>query len=369
MDAFLPGDSALLAGYRRGDRDVLANVYRTYSSRVLRYLSSGFHVRNDTSTRITRVGPLDLEAAHQDTFLRAFSERARLAYDGLRPFEGFLLAIARSAAVDTLRAAGKLSRSSVPLEDVSELEAIASDQSSPEDATLESELRTLVGRFLARLSPEARRLADLRFVERRSQERAGAELGLSRQEARTHELRLKRALVEFLQAEGWLEPTSNAPRSTERSLATLLFLGLSLGGSVCTCTPETCLPSGRPASTALFAMPGGVTAAGPPWSVPCSRRVSWSGEHPGTRPMPRSRPRCGVCPRPRGRSPISGHAGPCWWASGWRWRPFSIWCGFLRPSLPSEEPGREGRCSACSARTRPRGTSRSSHPAAGAAWA
>jgi RNA polymerase sigma-70 factor, ECF subfamily len=232
MDALLPGDSALLAGFRRGDHDVLTRVYRTYSPRVLRYLSNGFRVRVDAAPRIARVGPLDLEAAHQDTFLRAFSERARLAYDGIRPFEGFLLAIARSAAVDTLRSVGKLSLSAIPLEAVSE--SILSEEASPEDAALEGELRSLVGRFLSRLSAEERRFADLRFVERRSQERAGAELGLSRQEARTRELRLKRALLEFLGAEGWLDPTPEVPASAERVVAALLFLLVVLGANACT---------------------------------------------------------------------------------------------------------------------------------------
>jgi RNA polymerase sigma-70 factor, ECF subfamily len=234
MDASLPDDTVLLASYRRGDRDALNRVYRAYSPRVLRYLSHGFRVRIETMSRLARVGPLDLDAAHQETFLRAFSERARLAYDGLRPFEGFLLAIARSAAVDTLRAAGKLSRSSIPLEDFSEVGSIASEQPSPEDAALEGELHALVDRFLSQLSPTERRFADLRFIERRSQERAGAQLGLSRQEARTRELRLKRALLEFLQAEGWLDPTPGAHASTVRVVATLLFLVTILGDSACT---------------------------------------------------------------------------------------------------------------------------------------
>jgi len=233
MDALLPGNSGLLAGYRRGDPDVLTKLYRAYSPRVLRYLSNGFRVRLDMTLRIARVGPFDLEVAHQDTFVRAFSERARLAYDGLRPFEGFLLAIARSAAVDTLRAAGKLSRNSIPLEDAPKLASMALEQASPEDVALETELRALVGRFLARLSPTERRFADLRFVERRSQERAAAELDLSRQEVRTREIRLKRALLEFLQAEGWLDRDPEAQGCAEHVVATLLFLFIFFGGSAC----------------------------------------------------------------------------------------------------------------------------------------
>lgn len=230
MDAPLPGDRALLDAFRRGDRVALTRVYRAYSPRVLAYLSRGFRVRTDTATGTGRVGPLDLDAAHQETFVRAFSERVRQAYDGLRPYEGFLLAIARSAAVDTLRSAGKLARSSVALDDAPELQSLAAEHASPEDSALEGELRALVGGFLSRLSPDERRFADLRFVERQSQEQAGAALGLSRQEARTREARLKRALGEFLQAEGWMEGGSRAPGDrTGRALAAMLLLALLEG--------------------------------------------------------------------------------------------------------------------------------------------
>ncbi len=220
MDAPLPGDRVLLDAFRRGDRAALARVYRAYSPRVLAFLSRGF----------PRVGPLDLEAAHQETFVRAFSERVRQSYDGLRPYEAFLLAVARSAAVDTLRAAGKLSRSAVSLEDAPELQSLASEQASPEDSALEGEMRGLVQEFLGRLSAEERHFADLRFVERLSQEQAGAALGLSRQEARTREARLKRGLAEFLAAEGWMEggrPASGV--GAGRALAAMLLLAVLQG--------------------------------------------------------------------------------------------------------------------------------------------
>jgi len=226
MDAPLTEDRALLDAFRRGDRAALTRVYRAYSPRVLAYLSRGFRVRSDVSSGSARVGPLDLDAAHQETFVRAFSERVRQAYDGLRPYEGFLLAIARSAAVDTLRATGKLGRSAVSLDDAPELQSLAAEHASPEDSALESEMRALVGQFLSGLSPDERRFADLRFVERQSQEQAGAALGLSRQEARTREMRLKRALAEFLAAQGWMERKGSG---AGRAMAAMLLLALLEG--------------------------------------------------------------------------------------------------------------------------------------------
>ena len=235
MDAPLPGDRALLDAFRRGDRRALTRVYRHYSPRVLAYLSRGFRVSGAAGPISARVGPLDLDAAHQETFVRAFSERVRLAYDGLRPYEGFLFAIARSAAVDTVRAAGKLARSSVSLDEAPELQSLAAEHASPEDSVLERELRGLVSEFLARLSPDERLFADLRFGEQRSQEQAGAALGLSRQEARTREARLKRALAEFLVAEGWIDGRPpEASTGGGRALAALVLLALLHGVVGCT---------------------------------------------------------------------------------------------------------------------------------------
>jgi RNA polymerase sigma-70 factor (ECF subfamily) len=232
MDALLTGDRALLDAFRRGDRAALTRVYRAYSPRVLAYLSRGFGVRSDAGTGTARVGPLDLDAAHQETFVRAFSERVRLAYDGLRPYEGFLLAIARSAAVDTLRAAGKLARNSVSLHDAPELQSLAAAHVSPEDSALEGEVRALVAEFLSRLSPEERHFVELRFIERKSQEQAGAALGLSRQEARTREVRLKRALAEFLGAQGWADGgnrTSGSGACARSALKAMFLLALLRG--------------------------------------------------------------------------------------------------------------------------------------------
>jgi RNA polymerase sigma-70 factor (ECF subfamily) len=228
MAPLLPGDRGLLDAFRRGDRTALTRVYRAYSPRVLAYLSRGFRVRTDRESGSARVGPLDLDAAHQETFVRAFSDRLRQAYDGVRPFEGFLFTIARSAAVDTLRSMGKLARSSVPLDDMPEVDALEAERGSPEDAALESEMRALVTAFLSRLSAEERRFTDLRFVERYSQEEAGAALGLSRQEVRTREARLKRALAEYLVAEGWIE---KGPASTrvDRALVAMLLLSFLQG--------------------------------------------------------------------------------------------------------------------------------------------
>jgi RNA polymerase sigma-70 factor, ECF subfamily len=210
-------DRPMLEGYRRGDHATLETLYRQLSGPVLRYLSRGFRVSGATGQ--AQVSPLDLDAAHQETFVRVFSESARLRYDGLKPFEPYVMAIARSAAVDVLRAQGKLQRESVPLDDLAEHDAPHDPTSSPEAAVLRAEADAVVKGFLATLSEEDLRFANARFVEGLSQEKAGAQCGLSRQEARTREARLKAACLSHLAQRGFL----NSSHPTHAVVATLVL--------------------------------------------------------------------------------------------------------------------------------------------------
>lgn len=221
--SLLEHDAELLESFRRGEPAALERVYHAYSDHVARFLSRTYVARGPAGR--ARVGPLDLEAAHQETFVRAFREQARRDYDGVRPYEAWLNALARQAAVDVLRAAGRIAREAVPLDDTPILERLATDGPSPEDRALEAETRELVRRFLGGLEDAGRRFAELRFVQGLSQERTGAALGLSRQEARTREAKLRRALMDFLSAEGWLtsEPGTVPSAAVTASVLALLF--------------------------------------------------------------------------------------------------------------------------------------------------
>ena len=216
----LPGDRAVLDGFRRGDPAALTRVYREYSPLLARFLARTFSVRGGSASSAFRLSALDLQDAHQESFVRAFAERNRKAYDGLRPFEGWLFSIGRSAAIDLLRAKGKVANEAVSL-DEGNLPEVGSDDKGPEDQALEHEIRALVQRFLATLDGQARRLAELRFAEGRSQEQASAELGLTRSEVRTREKRVREAFAGFLEASGWEGARGESARA---ALAVLLLM-------------------------------------------------------------------------------------------------------------------------------------------------
>ena len=53
----------------------------------------------------------------QEVFLRAFDERARLGYDGLRPYRPYLLRIAKNLRIDTARRDGRWAVSAASAKD------------------------------------------------------------------------------------------------------------------------------------------------------------------------------------------------------------------------------------------------------------
>lgn len=195
-------DRALLDGFRRGEEDALARVYDAYSDTVARALATGRLFEGGRHPRLTA---LDIEAAHQEAFIRAFRPEARAAYDGLRPYGPYLVAIARSTAISLLRSNGKLANEWISIEDTSGLTHLPAEEPDPEEHAMRAQVRNVVGDFLVGLGERDRQLAQIRFVEGRSQEGTAAELQLTRAEVRTREGRLRRALTRFLSSSGWLE--------------------------------------------------------------------------------------------------------------------------------------------------------------------
>ncbi|QRO02872.1 sigma-70 family RNA polymerase sigma factor [Archangium violaceum] len=218
-------DQAVLRAFREGDRATLTRVYRAYSPEVVRYLARRFQVRSTAGVDSVTLGALDLDAAHQETFVRAFRPAMRQAYDGVRPYLGFLLTIARSTALDLLRASGRVAREAVPLDDIPELNQVPAGDSGPEERALESEVRTLVREFLDGLPEVTRELARLRFMEGLSQEVAAERLHLTRGEVRVRERHLRTRFTEYLRVRGWLDDSAPASsRATEGLLVAFIAL-------------------------------------------------------------------------------------------------------------------------------------------------
>jgi RNA polymerase sigma factor (sigma-70 family) len=199
---------ALLDRFRRGERRALEEVYRHYAPQVAAFLQGGFTF--SSAGRHLRFSgyrqPFDLDNALQETFMRAFKESARQGYDGLNPYKNYLFGIARNLVLDELRSREAAMRPFFDeISGEGEGEGAAPPGGDGEQDLLGRELAQLYAAFVARLAERDRTFFRHRFEEQRTQVEAGELSGMSHMQARTLEKKLRRAFLEFMQANGYLE--------------------------------------------------------------------------------------------------------------------------------------------------------------------
>ena len=220
----LTSDRPLLEGFRQGRADALTRVYREYAPLIGAFLSRGFTF--SSKGRMLRFAgyqqPFDLENALQETFVRAFSEPARLAYDGLTPYRSYLSAVARNLVLSEMRrrevAMSQLVREVEggelnALEDMSEVGPVlgAAPEPTGEAEFMRQELTKLYESFIGELAPAQQAYFRARFEEKLTQVEAGKRAGLSHMQARTLEVKLRKNFLRFMQSRGYLEGYRGAP--------------------------------------------------------------------------------------------------------------------------------------------------------------
>jgi len=192
----LRSNRSLLDGFRAGRPEALTTVYWEYVRRIEQLLSTGFDLRSQ-GTRIRGVGgkPHDLADLVQEVFARAFSEKGRRGYDGLRDYGPYLYAIARNILIDRSRAQGR--EITIPF---ARLEAAIDAQTEAPDPPPWAAPATMkvVEEYLAALPQDLREVHKLRYEEGHSQEQAAEKLGVGRQTLRTLEQRLRNGLAAAL---------------------------------------------------------------------------------------------------------------------------------------------------------------------------
>lgn len=191
-------DREHLAAFRDGNRDALERVYREHVQEVAAFLRSGFmYTTNERPTRFPGVrDSFELESLVQEVFARAFAERARLAYDGLRPYGAFLTGIARHLVLDRLR---KQARRGEVLAAPDVLDATPLDTADHEATEDERRGRELVTQFLQSACDERdRALYAARYERELSQVDAAEALGLTRIQVRRWETKFRERLLRFL---------------------------------------------------------------------------------------------------------------------------------------------------------------------------
>lgn len=191
-------DAHLLQRFRAGEPDAMGEVYRRHVGPLTRLLrAAAFRGQTFASLR----SAMELENAILEVFSRAFEPRARAVYDGQRPYEAFLMGIARNVLLE--RARSKEQPAGLTPEDEVALAfdgAGADVHAAAEDREVEALLRA----FREGLAGEEARLFDARFVEGLAQEQAAERLGQTRIQLRRREHKLRLRLLEHLQAHGYL---------------------------------------------------------------------------------------------------------------------------------------------------------------------
>ncbi len=206
---FFDGQRRLLEAYRNGDEAVLRDVYFAYVKDVALFVATGwFHPK--TRSRVGRIADFEVQAELiQETFLRAFAEGARKAYDGIRPYKLYLLTITKNVIVDYLRRRPKdsLSHVAVDLDDVDAQRFFAEQDSGlstvPEIDEAQLDWQRCVQEtraFVQTLDTLQQQFISLRFEQEKSLLEVARALHITRGKARFLEKDLARRLKKHFQS-------------------------------------------------------------------------------------------------------------------------------------------------------------------------
>ncbi len=191
---WLSSDRYRLEKFRKGDKEVFANVYSVYKTNLARSLVNGFSVEHRGKRILIVVrSAFELDDIIQQTFLKAFSEKSRRDYDGVRPFGAWLKAIARNLAIDRYRILSRYS-----YDEVYETVEVKMNQEigesygyvSPEEVLFRKERSQIYERFITGLKGTDRLLVKMRFEEQFTREEVTRKTGLSAMQIRYREKKL-----------------------------------------------------------------------------------------------------------------------------------------------------------------------------------
>jgi RNA polymerase sigma-70 factor (ECF subfamily) len=197
-------DRALLDRFRRGDRATLAAVYERYVDDVATLARRGFTIESSGHVYVRGAGRDGEYEITQETFARAFAEKARLAYDGLQPYRPYLLRITKNLMIDRYRAEQKAEQG---IDDLDQLLAANADLPAAEEP-IELHSKALfeaATAYVATLDAEHRQFVTLRFEDEHSQDETAAHMKCTRRRVRTLERDVQDGLRTWLKSRGLLE--------------------------------------------------------------------------------------------------------------------------------------------------------------------
>ncbi len=222
--SLLVDDRNLLKRFRASEPAAMREVFLHYMPALTRQLRRGFSFRTNSKTtgRTVRFegysDTFQLEDALQEIFRRAFSEKARLSYDGLRPYAAWLNTIAKNVVINDFQSKRKYLENfafDAEIEAHAESEWSAADDALPDMASPASgnperdletaELRGLVAAYRKTLNERENAVFELRFVESLAHPEIEKRSGISPSKIKTTEAKMRVGLARFLKSRGYLE--------------------------------------------------------------------------------------------------------------------------------------------------------------------
>ncbi|MFW2388199.1 MAG: RNA polymerase sigma factor [Polyangiales bacterium] len=200
--SLLQDSRALLDDFRAGTSDALTTVFNAYVDDIARVVRFGFAL-DDRSYVYGIADSEEQKDMVQEVFVRAFADKARAAYDGLRPYRPYVLRIAKNLMIDRARKIGRRPKKVEPSVEISIDALIDRDAPLPE---LEEDIdwknqRAIARSYIGSLSSELSELVRLRFVECLAQADVARAMGITRRRVRTLEKRALTGLVRLLKRE------------------------------------------------------------------------------------------------------------------------------------------------------------------------
>jgi len=177
----------LLERFRAGSREAMETVYWAYVRKIEAQLRAGFAL--SLGRKVPGVAATELEDLVQEVFAKAFSERARLAFDGTRDYGPFLSTLARNVVVDWAR---KRNRHLVFADSGELTENLV--ETAPQEPWAEPDALRVVETYLRTLPENLAAVHRERYVLGHTQKIAAEALGLSRQQLRTCEDQIREGL-------------------------------------------------------------------------------------------------------------------------------------------------------------------------------
>lgn len=212
----LQGNPDLVEAFRRGDREVLADLYRAHVDDVRRLLRDGFSFRSKGAPM--RFGgfrePFRLQEVLQESFIHAFREKARHGYDPAQPYRPYLVTIVRNYVIDHFRRErteaalfvriGDLAAEGESAEEALDRAARTTGEATPEVEAVRAQLSATLQQFVATLDDEDAAILQRHLMGELTQTEVAELLGMDRNDVRKRIRLMREKLLRHLKREGFI---------------------------------------------------------------------------------------------------------------------------------------------------------------------